>query len=108
MFGKAAAGPPLPSPDSVPHVIAWNLTRRCNLRCVHCYLEAGPDACVTGELSTAECLRISDEILAMNPAPMFILSGGEPLLRDDLETIAAHASRGGATVVGKKSASRRR
>ncbi len=40
-----------------------------------------------------------DEILAVNPSPMLILSGGEPLLRDDLESIASRASAGGATVV---------
>lgn len=85
--------------DHVPHVIAWNLTRRCNLECVHCYISAGPSERADGELRTDECLRIADEILALNPAPLFILSGGEPLLRDDLETIAAHLTRRGATVV---------
>jgi AdoMet-dependent heme synthase len=83
----------------VPHVVAWNLTRRCNLECAHCYISAGPSESADGELSTAECLRIADEILELNPAPLFILSGGEPLLRDDLTTIAAHAARRGATVV---------
>jgi radical SAM protein with 4Fe4S-binding SPASM domain len=52
-----------------------------------------------GELPTADCLRIVDEILAVNPSPMLILSGGEPLLREDLEEIARHASSRGATVV---------
>jgi radical SAM protein with 4Fe4S-binding SPASM domain len=85
--------------DHVPHVVAWNLTRRCNLECAHCYIAAGPAETAADELTTAECLRIADEILALNPAPMFILSGGEPLLRDDLETIAAHGSTRGATVV---------
>jgi radical SAM protein with 4Fe4S-binding SPASM domain len=83
----------------LPHVIAWNLTRRCNLECAHCYISAGPEETATGELSTAECLRIAAEILALNPAPMFILSGGEPLLREDLAVIAGYASSRGATVV---------
>ena len=83
----------------VPHVVAWNLTRRCNLECAHCYIAAGPRESATGELGTAECLRIVDELLAVNPAPMLILSGGEPLLRQDLVEIAAYASRRGATVV---------
>ncbi|HEX9729927.1 MAG TPA: radical SAM protein [Gemmatimonadales bacterium] len=83
----------------VPHVVAWNLTRRCNLECAHCYISAGPGQQLAGEISTADCLRIIDEILALNPAPMFILSGGEPLLREDLGTIARHAVGGGATVV---------
>lgn len=83
----------------VPHVVAWNLTRRCNLECAHCYISAGPRESAASELDTATCLRIIDEILAVNPAPMLILSGGEPLLRDDLEEIAAYGARRGATVV---------
>ena len=63
----------------VPHVVAWNLTRRCNLECAHCYISAGPQESATSELATPECLRIVDEVLALNPAPMLILSGGEPL-----------------------------
>ena len=85
--------------DHVPHVVAWNLTRRCNLECAHCYIAAGPHESADGELTTTECLRIATEILAVNPAPLFILSGGEPLLRTDLERIAEHAATGGATVV---------
>src|SRR5688572_6058608 len=76
----------------LPHVVAWNLTRRCNLECAHCYISAGPSETATGELTTEECLRIAAEILALNPAPLFILSGGEPLLRNDLEDIARFAS----------------
>lgn len=83
----------------VPHVVAWNLTRRCNLQCAHCYIAAGPTETARDELSTDEWLRIGEEILALNPAPMFILSGGEPLLRDDLSTIASFATQRGATVV---------
>ena len=85
--------------DHIPHVVAWNLTRRCNLECAHCYIAAGPHESATSELSTAECLRIAREILALNPSPLFILSGGEPLLRTDLERIAEHAALNGATVV---------
>ncbi len=80
-------------------MVAWNLTRRCNLECAHCYISAGPDESADGELTTAECLRIASEILALNPAPLFILSGGEPLLRNDVERIAEHAASRGATVV---------
>ena len=83
----------------VPHVVAWNLTRRCNLECAHCYISAGPHESATSELGTADCRRIIDELLEVNPAPMLILSGGEPLLRDDLTEIAGYASRKGATVV---------
>src|SRR5216117_1229678 len=83
----------------VPHVVAWNLTRRCNLECAHCYISAGPRESATSELETAEALRIVDELVAVNPAPLLILSGGEPLLRHDLTQIAEYASQHGATVV---------
>ena len=94
----------LPAPDRVgtatlPHVIAWNLTRRCNLECAHCYIAAGPSETAQNELDTDECLRIAGEILEVNPSPILILSGGEPLLRDDLTEIAGYASSRGATVV---------
>ncbi len=85
--------------SAVPHVVAWNLTRRCNLACAHCYIAAGSWHAAEEELTTDDCYRIVDEILAVNPSPMLILSGGEPLLRDDLEPIAARASARGATVV---------
>ncbi|HSL81727.1 MAG TPA: radical SAM protein [Thermoanaerobaculia bacterium] len=100
-----AASGPVPDPPragrpaAVPHVVAWNLTQRCNLACAHCYIAAGPWHGAGDELTTDKCRRIADEILELNPSPMFVLSGGEPLVRDDLEAIAAHASRAGATVV---------
>ncbi len=83
----------------LPHVVAWNLTRRCNLECAHCYISAGAWHLADAELSTGECRRVLDQILEVNPNPVLILSGGEPLLREDLEEIAARASAGGATVV---------
>ncbi len=85
--------------DYVPHVVAWNLTKRCNLECAHCYIAAGPHESAAGELETRECLDIVDQLLAVSPAPMLILSGGEPLLRQDLTEIAHYASANGATVV---------
>jgi len=85
--------------DYVPHVVAWNLTKRCNLECAHCYIAAGPSESAAAELDTPDCLGIVDQLLAVNPAPLLILSGGEPLLRRDLGEIAHHASANGATVV---------
>jgi radical SAM protein with 4Fe4S-binding SPASM domain len=83
----------------LPHVVAWNLTRRCNLACSHCYISAGSWHAADAELPTGECRRIADELLSVNPRPLVILSGGEPLLRDDLEDVALHLSERGATVV---------
>lgn len=92
---------PRPAAEGVylPHVVAWNLTRRCNLECSHCYISAGPEGGGEQELETTEVTRIMEEILALNSAPMFILSGGEPLLRSDLAEIARFATERGATVV---------
>lgn len=82
-----------------PHIVAWNLTRRCNLACAHCYISAGDWHSREGELGTEACLRILDQILDVNPTPVLILSGGEPLLREDLEILAERAAARGATVV---------
>ena len=95
--GEGESGPDRDRP--LPHVVAWNLTARCNLECPHCYISAGSWRSSGGELSTGECRRIMDQVLDVNPAPMFVLSGGEPLVRDDLEELARHASESGATVV---------
>lgn len=76
-----------------PKLISWNLTRVCNLACGHCYLDAvqrrreAPD-----ELTTEEALRIVDEIGALAPGAMLVLTGGEPLLRRDLDTLVAAAA----------------
>ena len=56
----AATGRPAP----FPHVVAWNLTRRCNLACAHCYIAAGSWHAAASELPTETCLRIADEIAA--------------------------------------------
>jgi radical SAM protein with 4Fe4S-binding SPASM domain len=79
--------------------VSWNLTRRCNLLCAHCYLSATPGAEASGELGTEECLRVMDEIAEVNPGVFLILTGGEPLLRKDLYTLAAAGRERGFTVV---------
>ena len=85
------------------HVISWNLTKKCNLRCEHCYISAGriSKAEARDELSTGECFRVIDQICEVNPEALLILTGGEPLLRKDVFEIAAYAnSRGLWVVVG--------
>src|SRR5438105_14388118 len=88
---RQAGGREAAAVNYLPHVVAWNLTRRCNLECAHCYISAGPHESATSELDTAECLRIIDELLAVNPAPMVILSCVETLLRRDLTLIVCSA-----------------
>ena len=79
--------------------VSWNLTQRCNLLCAHCYMSAFPGASPAGELSTADCLRVVDEIARVNPNVFLILTGGEPLLRKDLYRLAAAGREKGFTVV---------
>lgn len=79
-----------------PSLISWNLTKKCNLRCPHCYLEAGKKA--EYELSTEECLGLVEEMKQLG-TEMLILTGGEPLLRKDIFDIAQHASGQGIWVV---------
>ena len=70
-------------------VVIWNLIRRCNLTCTHCYaLSADHD--YAGELTHAEVCDVMDDLKAFQ-VPVLILSGGEPLLRPDLFEIAARA-----------------
>jgi len=98
--GLAWAEEPSGAPGSpFPHIVAWNLTRRCNLACAHCYISAGDWHSDADEMDTPTALSILDQILAVNSTPVLILSGGEPLLRDDLEVIAERAASSGATVV---------
>lgn len=87
------------APAAIPHVVAWNVTRRCDLECAHCYISAGPWQSTENDLTLAECRRITDEIISINPNPMFVLTGGEPLSRPDLEEMAAYMVGRGATVV---------
>ncbi len=83
-------------------IIAVNLTRRCNLACAHCYMDAetregGGD----GELSSDEVKKLLDEIASRSNETMVVLTGGEPLLRRDLEELVAHGhSLGLSMVVG--------
>lgn len=81
-----------------PFLISWNITRRCNLKCAHCYLDA-KELSGEDELTTVEAKKALDRISATSPQAMLILTGGEPLLRPDIYYIAEYASSLGLTVV---------
>jgi radical SAM protein with 4Fe4S-binding SPASM domain len=83
----------------LPYTISWNLTRRCNQQCSHCYLSAFPSADTADELTTEECSQVMDEMAAVNPDLLLILTGGEPFLRKDLFDLAGYAVHRGFTVV---------
>jgi heme d1 biosynthesis radical SAM protein NirJ len=70
-------------------VVIWNLVRRCNLNCRHCY-SLSADVDFPGELSTAEIFTVMDDLKAFG-VPVLILSGGEPLLRPDIFEISRRA-----------------
>ena len=77
-------------------MVIWNLLRRCNLTCKHCY-STSADSDFRGELETAEILRGIDDLRAAG-VRVLILSGGEPLMHPDLFEIAAHARQAGMFV----------
>ncbi len=83
-------GHTLRSPAEVRPVVVWNCTRRCNLRCSHCYAlaQSGPSEY---ELDTAEAEAFLDD-LADFGSPVVLFSGGEPLARPDLPRLVAHAT----------------
>ena len=86
--------------DFKPYLIALNLTKRCNLKCDHCYLDATTkSAGGDDELSTEECYTLIDQIAVVNKGCLLVITGGEPLVRPDILDIARHAVKLGFMVV---------
>jgi heme b synthase len=79
-------------------LVAWETTRNCNLSCLHCRASAGRGETFTGELDTDASLRLLDQI-AETGSPIVILTGGEPLLREDIFTIARYGTDKGLRMV---------
>lgn len=100
-----------PGPSTAPHdgrtvdefkpfLVALNLTKRCNLKCAHCYLDATTKAGGTSdELTTEECYRLIGQIAEVNRGCLLVITGGEPLTRPDILDIARHAVSLGFMVV---------
>lgn len=80
-----------------PHVVAWESTRACNLACIHCRASAQTKP-AAGELTTGEVMAVIDSIASF-ASPVFIISGGEPLLRRDVFDIARYGHERGLRVV---------
>lgn len=86
--------------DFKPYLVALNLTKRCNLKCAHCYLDATTKASGgSDELTTDECFRLIDQIAEVNKGCLLVITGGEPLVRPDILDIAHHAVKLGFMVV---------
>ncbi|MGD9577867.1 MAG: radical SAM protein [Syntrophorhabdus sp.] len=83
--------------QSTLRMVAWELTRNCNLNCVHCRAAAskGPH---DGELNLAECKKVLDQIASF-ASPTIILTGGEPLMRDDIFDIIDYGNTKGLRLV---------
>lgn len=79
-----------------PTVVVWNATNACNLRCRHCYASSGVRDRL--ELTTEEALRMVGEISSLG-SRVLIISGGEPLVREDLPVVCREAKRRGLKVL---------
>ena len=87
------------SPNSVPplRLLAWETTRRCNLACLHCRAAAGSGP-YPGELTTEEGMALLDSLATLGQV-VVILTGGEPLLREDIFELAAYGAARGHRMV---------
>jgi len=81
--------PPGPKRSPPGPVVIWNLIRRCNLCCKHCY-SISADTNFPGELNTDQVYAVMDDLKAFG-VPVLILSGGEPLLRPDIFELSRRA-----------------
>ncbi len=78
-------------------IVVWNMIRRCNLRCIHCYSES-KDKDYQGELTTEEGKELIEDLADFN-VPSILFSGGEPLIRKDLFELARFAIERGVRAV---------
>ena len=81
----------------LPRLIAWEITRSCVLNCIHCRAAArfGP---YPNELSTEDCFRFLDNVISFSN-PIIILTGGEPMMRDDIFDVATYGTKIGLRMV---------
>ena len=98
--------------ERAPFLVIWEVTRACALACVHCRADAVARR-DPRELSTDEGRRLIDQVAAFGmPPPLFVLTGGDPMWRQDLVKLVGHAARAGLTVAltpsGTAMATRRR
>ncbi len=81
-----------------PFIVIWEITRACDLACAHCRASAMPER-NPGELSPEESRSLIDQIAAFGPpAPLFVMTGGDPVKRPDLLELVSYASSRGLPV----------
>ena len=79
-----------------PFIVIWESTRACPLACLHCRAEAVRDP---RELDTAAAKDLLDQVAAFGqPAPLFVITGGDPFQRPDLNELVAHGREIGVRV----------
>lgn len=91
--------------DDFPRIVIWEMTRACALACDHCRAEAIPYR-HPDELATDEAVALIDEIAGWG-RPIFVLTGGDPLMRPDVYDIVQHAVQRGLRVAVSPSATGR-
>jgi radical SAM protein with 4Fe4S-binding SPASM domain len=88
VYGFAEFGFNRPIQVHAPFLVVWNFTYKCNLKCKHCYLDAGDNSNM--ELSTEEAIEVVDQLADFGVTSL-AFSGGEPLMRKDFFEVARHA-----------------
>lgn len=78
--------------------ISWSITKTCNLYCKHCYRESGPNELENNELSTEEGKKLLREMVRAGFS-IIVFSGGEPLMRKDLDDLVQYAKKLGMTTL---------
>ena len=81
----------------IPRLVAWEVTKKCKLNCKHCRASAS-DRNFSGEFSTEECFKVLDNIASF-AKPIIILTGGEPMIREDIYKIAKYGGSLGLRMV---------
>lgn len=83
-----------------PYIVAVNLTKRCNLNCAHCYMDAQQRMSVTdGEMQDEEVFALFNDIGSRAPGTIIVLTGGEPLLHPGLDSFVTAGSKAGLRMV---------
>lgn len=92
-YAKGVGGQRHGAANGMGPVVAWNITRTCNLKCAHCYSSSDANK-YDGELTTAEAKKFIDDCADFK-VPVLLLSGGEPLIRPDVFDLVRHAKEKG-------------
>jgi putative heme d1 biosynthesis radical SAM protein NirJ1 len=92
-YAKGVHGQRHGAANGMGPVVAWNITRTCNLRCAHCYSSSDGNK-YDGELTTSEAKKFIDDCAAFK-VPVLLMSGGEPLIRPDVFELVKHAKERG-------------